>query len=92
MRWRITSHRGKVSNNADGRLEVFARGTDNALYHVWQTAPSNGWSGWAPMGGQIADLAAVNNNADGRLEVFVRGFANALWHVWQTAPSNGLNM
>jgi hypothetical protein len=28
-----------VGQNADGRLEVFARGGDNALHHNWQTQP-----------------------------------------------------
>jgi hypothetical protein len=30
-----------VAQNADGRLEAFA-GTDNAVWHKWQTAPNNG--------------------------------------------------
>ncbi len=38
-----------VINNADGRLEVFARNTNYELYHIWQTAPSNGWSSWDSM-------------------------------------------
>ena len=46
-----------VAQNADGRLEVFARGTDKALWHIWQTAPNNGWSGWASLGGWIDRLA-----------------------------------
>ena len=33
-----------ITNNADGRFELFARGTDNALWHRWQSAPSNGWN------------------------------------------------
>ncbi|MDX3698060.1 M23 family peptidase, partial [Streptomyces europaeiscabiei] len=31
-----------VNRNADGRMEFFARGTDNAVYHKWQVAPNNG--------------------------------------------------
>ena len=27
-----------VVRNADGQLEVFARGGDNALWHIWQTS------------------------------------------------------
>jgi acylphosphatase len=80
-----------VGVNADGRLEVFARGTDNALWHIWQTAPDGGWSGWASLGGSLINdpaavrhAAAVARNADGRLEVFTRGTDNALWHRWQT--------
>jgi acylphosphatase len=84
----ITSNIGS-SRNADGRLEIFARGTDNALWHQWQTAPNNGWSGWASLGGIITSDPVLALNADGRMEVFVRGSDNAVWHQWQTAPSNG---
>ena len=47
---------------ATGRLEVFARGMDAALWHIWQTAPSNGWSNRGSMGGVI-DMLAVGQNA-----------------------------
>jgi hypothetical protein len=33
--------------NAEGRLEIFARGADNAIWHIWQTRPNSGWSGWS---------------------------------------------
>ena len=75
--------------NRDGRLEVFARGTDGALWHLWQTAPNNGWSGWASLGGVITGRNVATNNQDGRIEVFARGTDGALWHIWQTAPNNG---
>jgi len=42
-----------VGRNADGRLEVFAKGPDTALWHIWQTAPNNGWSSWASLGGTL---------------------------------------
>ncbi|MDQ1285490.1 MAG: family serine peptidase, partial [Thermodesulfobacteriota bacterium] len=77
-----------LRRTAGGRLEVFARGSDKALWHMWQTAPNNGWSGWASLGGWI-DRLQIGQNADGRLEVFARGSDGALWHMWQTAPSNG---
>ncbi|MES3024574.1 MAG: S8 family serine peptidase [Pseudomonadota bacterium] len=73
---------------AVGRMEVFARGTDKAVWHLWQTAPNNGWSGWAPLGGWV-DLIRTARNADGRLELFARGADQAVWHMWQTAPNNG---
>jgi hypothetical protein len=78
-----------VGSNKDGRLEVFVRGTDGGLWHIWQTAPNDGWSGWASLGGGLTSNPCVIRNADGRLEVFVRGTDNALWHKWQTAPNNG---
>ncbi|HEV8625586.1 MAG TPA: matrixin family metalloprotease [Acidimicrobiia bacterium] len=78
-----------VASNQDGRLEVFAKGADNGLWHIWQTAPSNGWSGWASLGGGMGSKVAVGMNADGRLDIFVRGTDGALWHTWQTAPNSG---
>ncbi|MES2114776.1 MAG: hypothetical protein V4578_06475 [Pseudomonadota bacterium] len=68
-----------------GLMEVFARGADGAVWHQWQTAPNNGWSGWYSLGGWV-DLIEVAQNDDTRLEVFARGGDGALWHNWQTAP------
>jgi subtilisin family serine protease len=68
--------------------EVFARGSDRALWHQWQTAPNGGWAGWYSLGGWI-DALAVGSNADRRLEAFVTGSDSALWHNWQTTPSGG---
>ncbi len=39
-----------VVPNAQGRLELFAAASDGALWHIWQTAPSNGWSAWTSHG------------------------------------------
>ena len=69
-----------------GRLEAFARGSDHALWHKWQTVPNGNWSGWLSEGGWI-DLLDVGRNADGRLEVFARGSDGAVWHKWQVAPN-----
>ena len=44
-----------VAANADSRLEVFAAGLDDALFHIWQTAPDSGWSGWDSLGGEPAN-------------------------------------
>ena len=68
---------------------MFVRGTDNALWHKWQTAPNSGWSGWSSLGGVITTDPALGRNRSGRLEVFARGTDNALWHKWQTAPNSG---
>jgi C1A family cysteine protease len=75
--------------NRDGRLEIFARGTDNALWHKWQDSPGGGWSGWASQGGVLTSEIAVERNQDGRLEIFVRGTDNALWHQWQESAGGG---
>jgi hypothetical protein len=77
-----------VGRNADGRLEVFACSRDHALWHIWQTAPNNGWSQWQKLGGVVLGAPAVVENADGRLEVFVRSSDSNLWHIWQIAPNS----
>ncbi len=88
---------GALAHRPDGRLELFATGAmvtnDEAVWHITQTAPSNGWSGWAslgsPAGAQGLHLPQVCASADGRLEVFATGLDGALWHIWQTTPNGG---
>jgi hypothetical protein len=70
--------------NSDGRLEQFWRGTDNALWHRWQTRPAGPWSAQASLGGSMKGSPTVSRNLDGRLEVFVVGADNALWRRSQT--------
>jgi acylphosphatase len=73
----------------DGRLEVFAVGSDGALWHTWQSTPHGGpWHGWASLGGSVTSITA-GRNGDGRLEVFGIGTDGALWHVWQTRAGTG---
>jgi hypothetical protein len=73
-----------VIPNGDGRLEVFAQGTDAGLYHIWQNAPngSTGWSAWARIGGVIS-LLSLARGGDGRLAAFVRGGDSALYMIEQ---------
>lgn len=89
-----------AANNADGRLEVFARGSDHNIWHIWQTCPNCGWSSWSVLqsGQSFNGDPAVGQDADGRLEVFARGTNNAIlvnaqehsgevvmgWTGWQT--------
>ena len=76
-----------VAANPDGRLEVFVRGADNALWHAAQTAPgSSTWSSPQSLGGAMASDPVAVANADGRLEVFAVGTDRALWHAAQTSP------
>lgn len=78
-----------IAINADGRLEVFAVGTDGALRHAWELAPNQSWSDWASFGGSFVGAPAFGRNADGRLEVFASTPNGVLRHVWQVAPNSG---
>jgi hypothetical protein len=58
--------------NADGRLEVFALGTDYSVFHAWQNSPGSGpWGGWDSLGDQsnISNPTAVVDKS-GNLDVF----------------------
>ena len=75
-----------VGTNSDGRLQIFARATNNTVIHNSQSTPGGAWSGWASLGGGTAGDPSVGRNSDGRLQVFVRGTNNAGWSVWQVSP------
>jgi hypothetical protein len=78
-----------AGKNAGGRLEVFGRGNDKTLVHIYQTSPGGTWSNWAGLGGELQLVPSLGRNADGRLEVFAVAVDNAIWHIWQVAPNDG---
>jgi hypothetical protein len=69
-----------VCSWAAGRLDVFARGTDNALWHL---SYDGGWGPWEQLGANpiSADPTAVAWGFN-RIDVFVRGADNALYTKW----------
>ncbi|HEU5202674.1 MAG TPA: hypothetical protein VFU17_00110 [Candidatus Limnocylindrales bacterium] len=75
-----------VSSWASGRLDVFVRGTDSALWHKWW---QNGWSGWESLGGVLTSGPAAVSWGNGRIDVFVRGTDSALWHKWYQGGWSG---
>ncbi|HYO16529.1 MAG TPA: hypothetical protein VE685_25305 [Thermoanaerobaculia bacterium] len=79
--------RPAASRNNDGRLEVFVRRADGALWHRW-TDPNapDGWSAWQTLGGPITGDPIVARAADGRLEVFALN-SRALVHKWRSGAS-----
>jgi len=77
----------------DWRQELFATVPSGEVWHIWQTAPNSGWSGWSSLGGEPYADVLVGRNQDGRLEVFVEGRSSStppsptgVWHRWQTSP------
>ena len=85
--------RPAVARSADERLQVFVTDEDDALWHIWQSAPDSRWSNWfshgAPPQAGLVGSPALACSPDGRLELFVVGTDGALWHKWQTALNNG---
>ncbi|MEP6749911.1 MAG: hypothetical protein ABJB86_19390 [Bacteroidota bacterium] len=77
-----------VLRNKDGRLEVFALGGDNALYHIWENSPGGAWHAWGTLEGHdLHGPIATALNADGRAEVFVLGGDGKIWSRSQNAAS-----
>ncbi len=84
------SARPALSQNVDGRLEIFALATDGALWHIWQIAPNSRWSPSTSLGRpstvEFTTPPTIGRNLDGRLEALIIGNNGALWHIWQTSP------
>ena len=78
-----------MTANADGRLEVFAVGTDGRLWQVFQTTANGAWGRWVRLSGTRVRSPAVARQPDGRLAVFAVGAGGALRRAVQTAPNNG---
>lgn len=77
----------RCASNEDGRLEVFIIGTDDAIWHSWQTA-SGGWASWSSLGGSVRKFC-VEANKDGSLELFTLDRGGGVSHCWQTSPNGG---
>ena len=81
----LTSGPG-ASSWSSGRLDVFVRGTDSALWHKWF---QNGWSGWEKLGGVLTSGPGAVSWGSGRIDVFVVGTDSALWHKWYQGGWSG---
>jgi hypothetical protein len=77
-----------------GRLDVFARGTDDSLKHIWY---SGGWQAWQTIGAGSAvlksDPAAVSYGPD-RIDIFWQDASGGLkqWYWngdWISAANLG---
>jgi spore germination protein YaaH len=70
---------------ATGRLDVFARGADSALWH--RAGNSGSWNAWEPLSGLTRDDPGAVSGAPNRVDVFVRGADDDLWHKWWTGTA-----
>ena len=64
-----------VSSWGANRLDVFMRGTDNALWRrAWDgDGPGNGWGAWERIAGNFIDDPAAVSWGTNRIDCFVRG-------------------
>jgi hypothetical protein len=70
-----------VASWGTGRLDVFARGDDNTLWHKYF---EGGWSNWHSEGGvRIGSNPAAISWGPNRIDVFAREWTgDGLLHAW----------
>jgi hypothetical protein len=82
----VLSARPAAVSWGPGRIDVFVRGTDSAIWHKWL---KNGvWSKWEGLGGVVAAGTGATAASWGasRLEIFVQGTDKAVWEkTWNGA-------
>ncbi len=69
--------RGASAQN-NSSLDLFAKGTDGALYYK-QWNSTTGWSASTSLGGVLTSGPAAVSKGAGAITVFVRGSDGALW-------------
>ena len=58
------------------RLDIFVRGTDNALWHLWWDGK---WNSWESLGGVLTSGPGAAALAPGYLVIYVKGTDQAIW-------------
>jgi hypothetical protein len=74
----------------DGRIDLFVKSSDNALWHKSQTTPNGAWSQWEDLSKDKRVLSkdimgnpTVVRDQDGCMEIFVVTVDNSLWRLRQ---------
>jgi hypothetical protein len=76
-----------ASYRGNGVVDIFARGTNGALWHKYYH-PATAWTNWASLGGQLASEPSVVTYGGGEIDVFARGTGSQLL-VRQYRPATG---
>src|SRR5215472_14148521 len=66
-----------VASWSAGRLDLFARGQDNALWHRWWNGTA--WSGWENLQGVLTAAPAAISWGPNRIDVFIRASDDVLY-------------
>ena len=83
----VLTSRPAASSWGTSSIDVFARGSDNALYQTtWNGAT---WSSWTSLGGGLTSGPAAVSWGPNRIDVFVRGTDNQLWHKFWAGAWSG---
>ncbi len=72
-----------VASWGAGHLDLYVRGTDDAVWHKSSKDSGTSWSNWERLGGSILSSPAAISREPNQVEVFVIGKDNKLYHIWQ---------
>jgi hypothetical protein len=76
-----------VASMTPGRLDVFARGYDNMLYHI--SAQGTTWAAWSGMGLTLVNDPAAASWGANRLDLWMQGADQNVYHTfWDGAKWN----
>ena len=67
-----------VCAQGSNSLDVFARGTNGALYYT--SSQGSGWSAWNSLGGSLTSSPAATVRDTNKITVFARGSDGAIWY------------
>ena len=81
-------HDPAVISDAEERLMVFVRDSNDALCYIRQVVPNGNWGAWTTFVDTLDGPPAVGRNQDERVEVFWRDASGALYHKWQLTPAS----
>ena len=77
-----------VASFAADRVDIFALGTDNGMYHkAWNGSAWVPETDWDALGGEFSSAPAVVSWGNNRLDIFALGTNNAMYHMfWAAGP------
>jgi len=76
----------------DGRNHYFVVGTDDAVWHIWQTSVGGSYSDWTSLGGVArSSVRGVTYSQSGSLVlgIWVTGTTGSTYCKWYNLPPNG---
>ncbi|GAA2155643.1 hypothetical protein GCM10009760_55750 [Kitasatospora kazusensis] len=79
-----------VSSFQQGRLDVFVRGADGAIWHQWwdvndYSGAKGGWSAWESLGGNVVSNPTAVSWSSSRLDLFAIGGDGNIWDMTWTS-------
>jgi hypothetical protein len=73
----------EIASWSYGRLDVFARGTNNELWHkYYDTYRGASWTAWESLGGLLFSSPSAVSWGTNRIDVIARASDNSLNHSW----------